>query len=161
MTYKARGSTKPTELVISEKNLGYVDAGQSKMFEREPLPVPPLPPSNLSNCGIIDLGYHVEVIFSGYKELNLLLIWLFDRLISLRLVSTLTLPSNCPSCSAPFHSTRTLPSTLQLRRILPLAGTWTRRHLNEMAHQTILIYVSTIWNCIYWQRWLLCLPEWQ
>lgn len=48
-------------MVISEKNLGYVDAGQSKMFEREALPVPPVPPSNLTNCGIIDLSYHVEV----------------------------------------------------------------------------------------------------
>jgi len=63
VTYKARGSTKTVEVSISEKNLGYVDAGQSKTFEREALPVPPLPPSNLTNCGIIDLEYYLEVFF--------------------------------------------------------------------------------------------------
>ena len=57
-------------MAISEKNLGYVDAGQSKTFEREALPVPPLPPSNMTNCGIIDLDYHVEVNLSHKKPLE-------------------------------------------------------------------------------------------
>ncbi|XP_059473871.1 arrestin domain-containing protein 17-like isoform X2 [Neocloeon triangulifer] len=65
VTYKARGgNTKKVEVSIAEKNLGYVDSGQSHTFEREALQIPPLPPSNLNNCSVIDLEYYLEAHFS-------------------------------------------------------------------------------------------------
>ncbi|XP_065342547.1 arrestin domain-containing protein 17-like isoform X1 [Cloeon dipterum] len=65
LLYKARGSTKTEEMSIAEKNLGYVDSGQSHTFEREALLVPSLPPSNLKNCSIIDLDYYLEAHFTS------------------------------------------------------------------------------------------------
>lgn len=61
VTYHAIGSSKLDETSVSEKLLGYVDAHSSRTWLRESLQIPALPPSNLTNCRVIDLSYSVRV----------------------------------------------------------------------------------------------------
>ncbi|KAF4523318.1 hypothetical protein B566_EDAN011797 [Ephemera danica] len=71
VTYRAKaGSTKLDEVNISEKQLGYVDPGKSQTWTKEALAIPALPPSNLSNCNIINLNYYVRLILkpSGWHQ---------------------------------------------------------------------------------------------
>ncbi|XP_015601478.1 arrestin domain-containing protein 17 [Cephus cinctus] len=67
-----RTESKSEELVVVEIAKGPVRAGDNAMYEQE-LEVPPLPPSNLSNCRIIDLEYNLkmEACVSGWYHRNL------------------------------------------------------------------------------------------
>ncbi|XP_077296197.1 arrestin domain-containing protein 3 [Arctopsyche grandis] len=58
--------TKRVVVVISEHKLGSIDGHEAKNIQKI-LEIPPLPPSNLVNCGLIDLEYkiHVDCVVSG------------------------------------------------------------------------------------------------
>lgn len=63
MTYRAqtpRKEMKKDTKIISEINVGPVAANGSNTWN-QPLSIPPLPPSNLTNCGLIDLDYELHV----------------------------------------------------------------------------------------------------
>lgn len=67
-----RSDIKRDKIVISEYSEGPIAGGENRSFKHE-LEIPPLPPSNLQNCGIIDLDYqlHLEVDVSGpHKNLT-------------------------------------------------------------------------------------------
>ncbi|KAK1124426.1 hypothetical protein K0M31_006786 [Melipona bicolor] len=53
--------TKREEIVIAEVSKGPIEGGGTADYEQK-LDIPPLPPSNLTNCGIIDLEYNLKVI---------------------------------------------------------------------------------------------------
>ncbi|XP_046750179.1 arrestin domain-containing protein 17 isoform X1 [Diprion similis] len=65
-------ATKKVKIVVSEIGKGPVEANATVHWE-ERLTVPPLPPSNLANCGIIKLEYciKVEACVSGWYHRNL------------------------------------------------------------------------------------------
>lgn len=48
------------ELTISEVSKGPVGGTETTSYEQN-LDVPPLPPSNLQHCGIIDLEYKLKI----------------------------------------------------------------------------------------------------
>jgi hypothetical protein len=63
VTYRAttpRTATKTEEIVVTEVSKGPVVAGGTADYEQH-LDIPPLPPSNLTNCRIIDLEYNLKV----------------------------------------------------------------------------------------------------
>lgn len=60
-TTQPRRETKKDKIVIAEVGVGPVPGGESKNWSQQ-LEIPPLPPSNLSNCGIIDLDYELYVV---------------------------------------------------------------------------------------------------
>ncbi|KYN02385.1 PREDICTED: arrestin domain-containing protein 17 [Cyphomyrmex costatus] len=64
--------TKKEEIVVTEISKGPVEAGGTTDYEQH-LNIPPLPPSNLANCGIIDLEYNlkVEACVEGWYHRNL------------------------------------------------------------------------------------------
>ncbi|KYQ55050.1 Arrestin domain-containing protein 3 [Trachymyrmex zeteki] len=64
--------TKKEEIVVTEVSKGPVEAGGTTDYEQH-LDIPPLPPSNLANCGIIDLEYNlkVEACVEGWYHRNL------------------------------------------------------------------------------------------
>lgn len=64
--------TKTEEIVVAEVGKGPVEAGAAADYEQK-LDIPPLPPSNLTNCGIIDLEYNLKVVacVSGWYHRNL------------------------------------------------------------------------------------------
>jgi len=55
-----RTDTKTEEIVVTEISKGPVEAGGNADYEQH-LDIPPLPPSNLANCRIIDLEYNLKV----------------------------------------------------------------------------------------------------
>ncbi|XP_058825942.1 arrestin domain-containing protein 17 [Topomyia yanbarensis] len=61
-----RRETKKKKEVISEVSVGPVEGGNSQTWNQHIL-IPPLPPSNLVNCGIIDVDYDIkmEAVVSG------------------------------------------------------------------------------------------------
>ncbi|XP_039431432.1 arrestin domain-containing protein 17 [Culex pipiens pallens] len=61
-----RRETKKKKEVISEISVGPVEGGNSQTWSQH-IQIPPLPPSNLVNCGIIDVDYDikVEAVVSG------------------------------------------------------------------------------------------------
>ena len=59
-------STKKDDITIGELVLGSVEShGRSNWTQV--LNVPPLPPSNLNNCSIIDLDYDLKVSYHKCK----------------------------------------------------------------------------------------------
>lgn len=52
--------TKESKITIAEMKMGTVSGNSSKNW-RETIQVPPLPPSNLTNCSLIDLDYDIKV----------------------------------------------------------------------------------------------------
>lgn len=62
-TTQPRRVTKKDKAVIKVIAVGPVNARDSQNWV-EKLEIPPLPPSNLVNCGIIDLDYELKVIFT-------------------------------------------------------------------------------------------------
>lgn len=65
-TQQPRAEKKETKVTIAELCIGPVAGGESRTFNQE-LEIPPLPPTNLVNCGIISLDYelHIECDVSG------------------------------------------------------------------------------------------------
>lgn len=61
-----RRETKKKKEIVSEVSVGPVEAGNSQTWNQS-IQIPPLPPSNLVNCGIIDVDYDikVEAVVSG------------------------------------------------------------------------------------------------
>ena len=58
VTFKAGGHHKTTSRTVAEQRRGLVGPGDSDIWDRVPVRVPPLPPSNLGgSCGIIQLQY--------------------------------------------------------------------------------------------------------
>jgi len=58
VTFKAGGHHKTTSRTVAEQRRGRVGPGDSDIWDRVPVRVPPLPPSNLGgSCGIIQLQY--------------------------------------------------------------------------------------------------------
>lgn len=55
-----RRETKREVVVLQKMQIGAVEAGGSKTFN-QPLTLPALPPSNLTNCSLIDLDYEIQV----------------------------------------------------------------------------------------------------
>ena len=64
--------TRTEELVIAEVGKGPVDGRGAAEYDQK-LDIPPLPPSNLTNCGIIDLEYSLKIVasVSGWYHRNL------------------------------------------------------------------------------------------
>lgn len=56
-----RRDTKKEKTIISEISVGPVEVHSSKNWQQN-IEIPPLPPSNLINCGIIDLDYELKVM---------------------------------------------------------------------------------------------------
>ena len=62
MTYRVstpHTDTKTEWITIAEVSKGPVEGNATVSYEQV-LDIPPLPPSNLSNCGIIDLKYELK-----------------------------------------------------------------------------------------------------
>ncbi|XP_034943031.1 arrestin domain-containing protein 17 isoform X2 [Chelonus insularis] len=75
ITFKARSPRAETRIekqIVAEVSKGPVEANGSADYEQK-LEIPPLPPSNLTNCGIIDLEYNfkVEACVAGWYHRNL------------------------------------------------------------------------------------------
>ncbi|XP_011861149.1 PREDICTED: arrestin domain-containing protein 2 [Vollenhovia emeryi] len=68
-----RTDTKTEEIVVTEISKGPIEARGTADYEQH-LDIPPLPPSNLANCRIIDLEYNlkVEACVEGWYHRNLL-----------------------------------------------------------------------------------------
>jgi hypothetical protein len=64
--------TKREEKIIAELGVGPYNRGETRTVKQS-LDIPPLPPSNLDNCGIIDLFYQLKVVceVSGMFNRNL------------------------------------------------------------------------------------------
>ncbi|XP_014476867.1 PREDICTED: arrestin domain-containing protein 3 [Dinoponera quadriceps] len=64
--------SKTEEIVVREVSKGPIEGGGRVDYEQH-LDIPPLPPSNLANCGIIDLEYNlkVEACVEGWYHRNL------------------------------------------------------------------------------------------
>lgn len=59
-TNQPRRETKKDKVTICEVSVGPVEPNASNTWQQQ-LVIPPLPPSNLVNCGIIDLDYELKV----------------------------------------------------------------------------------------------------
>lgn len=59
-TNQPRRETKKDKITIATLTVGPVEAGGSQNWMQQ-MEIPPLPPSNLTNCGIIDLDYELKV----------------------------------------------------------------------------------------------------
>lgn len=59
-TNQPRRDIKKDKVVISELSVGPVAPRGSNTWDQT-LNIPPLPPSNLVNCGLIDLDYELKV----------------------------------------------------------------------------------------------------
>jgi hypothetical protein len=59
-THTPRRVTKKDKIVICELQVGPVEANGSQTWQQK-MEIPPLPPSNLTNCGVIDLTYDLRV----------------------------------------------------------------------------------------------------
>lgn len=59
-TNTPRRDMKKEKTTIAEISIGPVDAHGNKSWQQN-IEIPPLPPSNLINCGIIDLDYELKV----------------------------------------------------------------------------------------------------
>ncbi|XP_015118177.1 arrestin domain-containing protein 17 isoform X1 [Diachasma alloeum] len=75
ITFKAntpRVITRTEKIVVAEVSKGPVEAGGTSDYEQK-LEISPLPPSNLTNCGIIDLEYNlkIEACVQGWYHRNL------------------------------------------------------------------------------------------
>lgn len=65
--------TKKIETIISQLNAGPLESHKSENIQRDIL-IPPLPPSNLTNCSIIDLDYDIKVnIFFKQKASKIII----------------------------------------------------------------------------------------
>ncbi|EZA48004.1 arrestin domain-containing protein 17 isoform X1 [Ooceraea biroi] len=64
--------TKTEETVVTEVSKGPIERGEIADYEQH-LDIPPTPPSNLAQCGIIDLEYNlkVEARVEGWYHMNL------------------------------------------------------------------------------------------
>lgn len=56
-----RRETKRKKELVTTISMGPVEAGNSQTWQQF-LQIPPLPPSNLVNCGIIDVDYDIKVV---------------------------------------------------------------------------------------------------
>lgn len=65
-TQQPRAEKRETKVTIAEVCIGPVAGGETRIFNQQ-LEIPPLPPTNLVNCGVISLDYdlHVECDVSG------------------------------------------------------------------------------------------------
>ncbi|XP_026466766.1 arrestin domain-containing protein 17-like [Ctenocephalides felis] len=59
-TQMPRRATKEDSIVIAELQVGPIEPGKSANWNQK-MTIPPLPPSNLVNCGIIDLDYDLKI----------------------------------------------------------------------------------------------------
>lgn len=60
-TNTPRRETKRDKVTIASISVGPVEAHTTQSWQQK-LDIPPLPPSNLVNCGLIDLDYDLEVV---------------------------------------------------------------------------------------------------
>jgi len=77
VTYPAttpRTEKKVVELTVSEVSKGPVNGNETTSYEQN-LDVPPVPPSFLNHCGLIDLEYKliIEACVSGFYHKNLII----------------------------------------------------------------------------------------
>lgn len=56
-----RRVTKKDKIVIADITIGAVEPGASQTWQKQ-IEIPPLPPSNLLNCSLIDLDYELAVV---------------------------------------------------------------------------------------------------
>lgn len=61
-TNHPRRDMKKEKTTIAEISVGPVEVHSTKYWQQN-IEIPPLPPSNLVNCGIIDLDYELKVAF--------------------------------------------------------------------------------------------------
>lgn len=66
-TNSPRRDMKKEKTTIAEISVGPVDAHTEKTYQQS-IEIPPLPPSNLINCGIIDLDYELKVLKFDWIE---------------------------------------------------------------------------------------------
>lgn len=70
-TNTPRRDTKREKTTIAEIGVGPVEAHGSNTWLKN-VDIPPLPPSNLANCGIIDLDYDLKVGFKNIAHISIL-----------------------------------------------------------------------------------------
>lgn len=68
-TNQPRRETKRDKITIAELSVGPVEEHGSQTWQQK-LDIPPLPPSNLVNCGIIDLDYEMKVSFFSIQPIS-------------------------------------------------------------------------------------------
>ncbi|KAF2358530.1 Arrestin-like N-terminal, partial [Trinorchestia longiramus] len=64
VTYKANGKFKCEERTLTKLSKGPIAKGAEDMWENEALLIPPLPPSPLPGCNIIDVCYKLQFLVS-------------------------------------------------------------------------------------------------
>ncbi|XP_022106786.1 arrestin domain-containing protein 3-like [Acanthaster planci] len=75
ITYRSKGYTKTKKYSLRELHLRVAcPKGRVTDFNVGPLTVPPVPPSGLPGCNIIDIDYYVKIESSGfYAKLNVII----------------------------------------------------------------------------------------
>lgn len=61
VTYHAKGKTKSADKIVAQKMFARCSAKQSIEFTNEKIQIPPLPPSEVAHCKIIDIHYFAQV----------------------------------------------------------------------------------------------------
>lgn len=75
-TNTPRRDMKKDKITIAEISVGPVEAHGSKTWQQN-IEIPPLPPSNLINCGIIDLDYELKACIFNYFSLLMSILLIF------------------------------------------------------------------------------------
>ena len=60
VTFRATNGTKKTARILQEVRRGPIEEGSSDTWNGQPLSIPPVPPSGLGGCRIIDVSYRLE-----------------------------------------------------------------------------------------------------
>ena len=80
VTFKAGGHTKSTTRIVAEQRRGRIGPGDSDVWNRIPMPVPGLPPSNLGgSCNIIQLQYLLQLNVHPSGKLHLIKKIIFNK----------------------------------------------------------------------------------
>lgn len=66
-TLHPRVDKKVDKAIINEFSIGPIGTNESKKLEQT-IEIPPLPPSNMENCGIIKCDYELKVYYSQMEK---------------------------------------------------------------------------------------------
>lgn len=66
MKFYAEGNTKTVDQTVAEIKRGEIPAGEDDTWSGVEMIIPPLPPSNLEFCRIIDIDYVLEVRLTNF-----------------------------------------------------------------------------------------------
>lgn len=118
-THQPKRATKKEKETIEELTMGPIDGGQSRNWNQQ-IEVPALPPSNLVNCGIIDLDYELKVeaqVGGLHKNLEGVIPVIFGTIPLLDFKPPM--PSNDGVATVPYSDSITDPSMLPTQPVSP------------------------------------------